>query len=119
MRKILALVFLLFISFSVQSQRPERREVTVTGNIIDIETKQPLEYATISFISRRENKVVTGGITDVNGNFSIPVLQGMYSVKIEYMSFKTQTISDMRIIKSESLGTISLELDIEALGEVK
>ena len=119
MHKTLALVIILLISFKAQSQRPERTEVTVTGKVIDLETKQPLEYATISFISRRENKVVTGGITDVNGNFSIPVLQGMYSVKIEYMSFKTQTISDMRIIKSESLGTISLELDIESLSEVE
>ena len=118
MRKILALVILLLISFTAQSQRPERTEVTVTGKVIDVDTKQPLEYATISFISRRENKVVTGGITDVNGNFSIPIIQGMYTVKIEYMAFKTQTIN-RRIIKNENLGTISLEIDIESLGEVE
>ena len=119
MRKILLLVIILLISFTAQSQRPERTEVTVTGKVIDVETKQPLEYATISFISRRENKIAAGGITDVKGEFSIPVLQGMYTVKIEYMSFKTQTFSNRRIIKNESLGTISLELDIEALGEVE
>ena len=119
MRKILALVILLLISFKTQSQRPERTEVTVTGKVIDLETKQPLEYATISFISRRENKVITGGITDINGDFSIPVLQGMYSVKIEYMSFKTQTLPNRRITKDETLGTISLEIDIETLGEVE
>ena len=119
MRKILLLVIILLISFTAQSQRPERTEVTVTGKIIDVETKQPLEYATISFISRRENKIAAGGITDEKGEFSIPVLQGMYTLKIEYMSFKTQTFSNRRIIKNESLGTISLELDIEALGEVE
>jgi len=101
------------------SQRPERTEVTVSGKIIDIETKQPLEYATISFISKKENNVVTGGITDINGKFSISVLQGMYSIKIEYMSFKTQTLPNRRIIKNENLGIISLEIDIEALGEVE
>jgi len=101
------------------SQRPERTEVTVSGKIIDVETKQPLEYATISFISKKENKVVTGGITDINGKFSISVLQGMYSIKIEYMSFKTQTLPNRRIIKNENLGIISLEIDIEALGEVE
>ncbi len=119
MRKFLALVIVLLISINAQSQRPERTEVTVTGKVIDIETKQPLEYATISFISKREKKVVTGGITDINGSFSIPVLQGMYSVKIEYMSFKTQTLLEKRIVKNENLGTISLEIDIEALGEVE
>ncbi len=119
MHKILALVIVLLISFSVQSQHPERTEVNVTGKVIDVESKQPLEYATISFISKRDYKVVTGGITDVKGEFNIPVLQGMYSIKIEYMSFKTQTLPNKRIIKNENLGTISLELDIEALGKVE
>jgi len=119
MHKILITVIVLLTSFSVLSQRPERTEVTVSGKIIDVETKQPLEYATISFISKKENKVVTGGITDINGKFSISVLQGMYSIKIEYMSFKTQTLPNRRIIKNENLGIISLEIDIEALGEVE
>ena len=119
MRKIIALVIVLLISFSVQSQRPDRTEVIVTGKVLDQETKQPLEYATISLISKRENKIVTGGITDNKGDFSIPILQGMYSVKIEYMSFKTQTLDNKKFIKDENLGTILLEIDIEALGEVE
>ena len=119
MRKIIPLIIVLFISFTAHSQRPERTEVTVTGKVVDVETKQPLEYATISFISKRDSKIIAGGITDIKGEFSVPVLQGMYSVKIEYMSFKTQTLTDKRIIKNENLGTISLEIDIEALGEVE
>ena len=112
-------LFIGLISLQSYSQRPEQKEVTITGKIIDKETKQPLEYATISFFSKRQNKVVTGGITDIQGNFSIPVLTGLYDISIEYISFKTISIPDKRITTSENIGAFSLEIDTEALNEVE
>lgn len=117
MRKILPLLGFLLISINVFSQ--ERPEVNITGTVIDKETKQPLEYATISFTSKRDNKVVTGGITDSNGYFSIPVPIGMYMVKIEYISFKSQILDNQRLINDQNLGTFSLAMDVESLDEVE
>ena len=121
---ILTILFIgLFISTSIaqqrQGQRGVQREVTITGKVIDKETKQPLEYATIAFFSKRQNKIVTGGITDIKGNFSIPVPAGMYDVTIEYLSFKTQTIPNKRLTKNENIGAFSLEIDAEALEAVE
>ncbi len=112
----------LFIGLFVAStygQRPEPKQVTITGNIIDKDSNQPLEYATIAFFSKQQNKMVTGGITDDKGNFSIPVPIGMYDVSIEYISFKTKTIPSKRITSNENIGTFSLEIDMEALDEVE
>lgn len=121
---ILTILFIgLFISTSIaqqrQGQRGVQREVTITGKVIDKETKQPLEYATIAFFSKRQNKIVTGGITDIKGDFSIPVPAGMYDVTIEYLSFKTQTIPNKRLTKNENIGAFSLEIDAEALEAVE
>ncbi|MEW4925025.1 TonB-dependent receptor [Algibacter sp. 2305UL17-15] len=120
MRKItLLLIIFSFISASSFAQKPQQKEVTLTGKVIDKETKQPLEYATISFFNKRLNKIVTGGITDTKGNFSIPVNTGMYNISIEYISFKTITLNDRKVIKPENIGVFELELDTEALEAVE
>ncbi len=108
----------LFIT-TINAQRPEPREITITGKVIDKETNEPLEYATIAFFSKRQNKIVTGGITDIKGNFSIPVPMGVYDINIEYISFKTQTIAAKRLTKNENLGVFSLEIDSQALDAVE
>lgn len=116
------LTFGLFV-FNGQAQGPRggepQKEVIITGNVIDQETKEPLEYATIAFFSKKLNKNVTGGLTDIKGNFSIPVETGVYDVRIEYIGFKTQTLEDKQITKDENIGNFSLTLDIEALDAVE
>ena len=58
----------------------EIRDLTITGKVIDKDVNEPLEYATIAFFSKKENKIVTGGITDIEGNFSIKVPPGTYDI---------------------------------------
>ena len=116
--KFLLILFCLFTAFGF-AQKPEGKEFKVTGTVIDKETKQPLEYATIAFFSKHQNKIVTGGITDSKGNFSIPVITGVYDITIEYISFKTITIPNKNILKNENLGRFSLEINAESLDEIE
>jgi outer membrane receptor protein involved in Fe transport len=95
------------------------REVNITGKVIDKETSQPLEYATVAFYSRSQKKNITGGITDSNGNFKIKVPVGIYDVSFEFISFKKYTISNKQINSNEDLGTVSLEIDAQSLDEVE
>ena len=120
-RLILTILFVTLAVTPLFSQQGPgtQREVTVTGKVIDKETSQPLEYATVAFFSKRQNKIVTGGITDANGNFSIAVPMGMYDVSVEFISFKTETFPNKRITKNENMGTIALEIDAQALDEVE
>ena len=50
--------------------------------------KKLLEYATITLLNPDDNSVITGGISDNSGKFSIPAKQGNYKVFIEFISFK-------------------------------
>ena len=115
----LTILFLGLFVTTINAQQPEQKQVTITGKVIDKETNQPLEYATIAFFSKRQNKIETGGLTDINGNFSIPVPSGMYDISIEYISFKTQTIPNKRVTDDENIGTFSLDIDAEALDAVE
>ncbi|WCO03310.1 TonB-dependent receptor domain-containing protein [Psychroserpens ponticola] len=112
----LKLTFLLLLITTISFAQ---KEITITGNVIDADENFPLEYATISFIDKLENKVVTGGITDIDGKFEIDIPSGTYDVKIEYLSYKTKTYSDKVLDKSMDLGTVSLSLNMEALDAVE
>ena len=89
----LTIILSLFTSFIFA-----QTEVTVTGTVLDKDVNQPLEYATIVFFSKKENKIITGGITDASGNFSITVPSGTYDVSVEYISYKTKSIPNRTLI---------------------
>ena len=115
--------FLSFLSFGyalpVITDPTGEKDITIKGKIIDKETNLPLEYATISFFSKRENKVVDGCITDANGEFNININKGFYNIVIEYISYKKITLLNKKLDGDVNLGVIFLEIDFEALGEVE
>ncbi|WP_298896085.1 TonB-dependent receptor [uncultured Psychroserpens sp.] len=113
--KLLLLVYMLFMSIIAMAQN----EVTISGTVIDAEDKAPLEYATVSFFSKAENKIITGGITDNKGVFKIEVPSGTYNVSVEYLSYKTKTYEDRTLSSDMNLGTVSLALNLEALDAVE
>ena len=112
---LLTLIFLTstFICFS------QNKEVTITGNVFDKNSNQPLEYATVAFVDKTENKIVTGGITDMEGAFSIPIPAGTYDVTVEFIGFDKLTIPNQELTADRNLGKIGLAEGAEALDEVE
>ena len=95
------------------------QEFKLTGTILESENKDPLEYATITLLSVDDNSVVTGGLSDKNGNYSIAVKKGNYNLLIEYISYKNYLFKDLNISKNIEFKNIELDLDIESLDEVE
>ncbi len=108
------LIIVIFTCNFCWAQRPE---FTITGKVLEKQLQAPLEYATVSFFSPKEKKVVTGGITDVNGNFSISVPIGVYTITFDYISFTSQKLLRQKLTKNTNLGTIYMETDTESLDE--
>ncbi|MDP5156967.1 MAG: TonB-dependent receptor family protein [Flaviramulus sp.] len=115
--KIFLLLFLIFISIPLNAKTD--KNITIKGKVIDAETKQPLEYATISFFSYSQEKIVDGIITNINGDFNIKLEEDIYDIKIEYISYKTITLTNKNITQNLDLGIIELELNIESLDAVE
>jgi outer membrane receptor protein involved in Fe transport len=116
-------LFLFFVSFTY-SQNPYKaaeftNQFNVFGKIIDAEGSEPLEYATVTILNPVDNNVVTGGITDKNGVFNIPISKGEYNILIEYISFKNYTVENLNVSENKDLGVISLIIDIESLDAVE
>ncbi len=120
MKKII-LIIAVFLSISAIAQKPTRgntSKITLTGKVIEANSKQPLEYATL-VLTHLKNKRVSGGITDAKGNFSIEVSKGEYALKVEFIGFKTKKLENKQLTENTNLGTIILSENAETLDEVE
>ena len=119
--RILFLALILALPLSAIAQRPNRVNTTpvkITGTIIDKDSGQPLEYATLVLQSVRNPEKVTGGITDSNGKFEVETLPGMFNISVEYISYTTYKKEKQLLRKTTDLGIIPLSPDVSQLEEV-
>lgn len=109
-------ILFLFIYCSLYAQNSPT--VTITGKIIEDNTAQPLEYATL-ILTDVETKKVMGGITDLNGIFNIQIPKGLYDLKVEFIGFNTKKLTQRKITENLNLGTITLSENAETLDEIE
>lgn len=121
MKILLSLLAVCFTSITFaqrpQGQRPD--PIDITGIVLDQDTGEPLEYATLILQSLRNPDRVTGGITDAFGKFNVQIIPGKYNVRIEYISYKTFIKEEQTFSTSTDLGTIKLGVDVEQLEGVE
>jgi len=115
--KIKLSLLLVLASTLLLAQNPGKKQITIKGTILEEGTDYPLEYSTVSFINR-EGKTVTGGITDIDGKYSIEVPADVYTVKYEFISYKTKELPNQNLTKNTTLPTVKLALDAASLDEV-
>ncbi|MBC5862624.1 outer membrane beta-barrel family protein [Flavobacterium turcicum] len=113
---ILVLVFTSLFTFAQPGAAGSK--IKISGKVVEKVSKQPLEYATITFMLPNDPKPVAGGITNATGQFDIEVKPGVYDIKIEFISFKSNDIKQKNLQKSTNLGVISLDEDANQLNEV-
>ena len=119
MKKAIWFALFLLITFHNYAQnRSFSQEITIKGKIIEKETGQPLEFATISFQNARRANFLTGAITDLNGEYTVTLPPGVYTIKADFISFKTVTLTEIPLRASSTLETITLEADTQQLEEV-
>ena len=124
MKKILTLVLLLgtvAVSAVAQSSvRSKNRTTTVTGRLMEADTKGPAMEATVQLLALPDSTYVTGVASDGQGNFRLSrVKAGKYLLKVSYIGFKT-LYKPLQISVSkptQNIGTLTLESDAIMLAE--
>ena len=122
MNKVISFLLLFGVIYFSNAQRPSNTDFqkqNLKGLIVDKETGQPLEYATISLSNLKFPEKIQGGITDVEGNFNIEVFPGKYNIEIEYISFIKYVQKGLLVKGPLDLGLIELEIEVNALNEVE
>jgi len=112
---ILLLTLTTFQGIAQQRQRP----IKISGKVIDSDSGQPLEYATFVLQNAENPDQVTGGITDISGNFEVEAGPGTYNISVEYISYKTYSLKGQTYNSNTNLGSITLSPDVAQLAEVE
>ena len=115
---IFTFLLVLISSLSYGQEKPSSSKIILTGNIVESNSKKPLEYAIITLKNTSNPKLIFGGITDNKGDFSIEATAGTYDIVFEFISFKSFKISQKKLTSNTDFGKISLEEDFTQLNEV-
>ncbi|MCC9166846.1 TonB-dependent receptor domain-containing protein [Pontibacter harenae] len=95
---------------------------TVSGIILDAETKKPVEFATVALISVSTGKPVDGTMADDKGKFTInKVAAGKYKLQVSFLGYQQQVVENVDVAADNAnvnLGTVSLASDAKKLSEV-
>ncbi len=108
-----------------QQQVPQeeipRGSAKISGKLIDSTTNKPVEFASVA-IYDKNNKVVDGAMTDMNGAFTVKNLaKGTYKVVGSFIGYKNATIVKVELINNKSeanIGNLLMSVDTKVLGEV-
>ncbi|MBK9099815.1 MAG: TonB-dependent receptor [bacterium] len=91
--KILFLSFLFIISVNAQRGQGNFSGGSIYGKVFDSLTKHTIEYANIVIFSLRDSSMVTGGVTNNEGAFNIPLEKpGRFKVEIRFIGYDTEII---------------------------
>ncbi len=109
------LVFILSITASVA----QTGGVEITGTIIDTQSKQPVEHATITIKDSKTQNMITGTVAGEKGDFSITTDASDIYVEVSFIGYKSNTIKDISVANGKVvLGTILLSEDKQLLDEI-
>ena len=100
---------ILFLTLSVMTVMAG----TIKGSITDKQTREPLTGATVQIVGTTQ-----GAIADMDGNYSLNVTNGIYTLSIKYVGYKDIVVNNVKSGKADVVLNFELESDAQALGEV-
>lgn len=80
------------------------------GHLVDNEG-QPLPYANVQLLNPVDSSLITGGVTNENGDFVIPCSEKKIIARFSYLGFKTTDITTT----PRKLGTVRLQPEATSL----
>lgn len=96
-------------------------KLKITGKIIDGQNSAPLGYASIRLFKVADSTFVSGAITDETGGFVVDISAGSYYALSEFIGYKPQFTSGIKITDASSplnIGTVKVTASAKTLDEV-
>lgn len=111
MKKRLNILFTLLV-FAITTYAAE-----VTGKVVDLGTKQPIDFANVG--AMQGDNLVTGAVTDESGAFVLELKDGNYTLVVSFMGYIDQRKEIVVADKPLNVGRISLREDAKMLQDVE
>jgi ferric enterobactin receptor len=120
--KPLIFVVIIQLCFCIAASAQIKLNTSISGKVFDKTTGEPLEYSTITVISKKSGKTITGTIADIKGSFAISNIPfDTYLINIEFIGYEKIALDNIVVStdkRSVALGTISLSSSTRALQNV-
>lgn len=83
------LILILFLSVIPLLSYSQNRPYSVSGKLLDAESKLPIEYASVAIFKLPDSTLVTGAMTNAQGMFTINNLgNGKYFIKSSFVGYQ-------------------------------
>ncbi len=91
MKRILLIINLLIVALSIQAQNGK-----VRGTIYEESTGETLVGVTVLVVG-----TTTGTMSDLDGQFTLDLVPGSYSIQFSYISYQTIVLEDVRVVSGQ------------------
>ena len=117
--KVLSSLVFIILTIGTQSLFAQSENIEITGQVVDSQTGQAIEFSTVMISDKSTLKTITGTTTEADGRFVVESGSKDIIVEISFIGFTTKIIDDFKIIGNKlDLGTITLSEDSKTLDEV-
>ncbi len=108
------LFLILSLGLFAQGKPSLKGSGQIVGTVLDADTKQPIEYATIILFNKGTKNAISGATANEKGIFKIADLpNGTYKIDIEFVGFKTTSIDNIEIDNTH------LSVNVNAINLIK
>lgn len=94
------------------------QKFTATGVVKDAKDKTSLSGAVVIMTLNSDTLIKVGNVTDLDGKFSLQADAGVYTLRVNYLGYKTFTKS-VQLQGDVSLGELYMQTDERTLSEVE
>ncbi|ALJ05198.1 TonB-dependent receptor [Pseudalgibacter alginicilyticus] len=117
LKNSLSILTLLFSMCFLNAQT--LKDIEIIGVVLDKNTKQPIESATILIADNKTLNPIHGSTTNSNGSFSLTTNATNFYIEVSFIGYKKSIFNKPKnTTKLIDLKTIYLEEDLESLSEV-
>ena len=114
-------ISLVAIGLILSDVAQAQKNVSVTGSVIDKNTKTPLEFSSVVLLTLRDSTLVKGGMTNSKGAFAFSNVQsGIYRLKLSFLGYTTirKVVTIQSTSANYNLGTFQMESSNSMMAEV-
>lgn len=115
---VLGILLMSLCGLTAFAQSGRSRGV-VSGTVLDGGDKSPVMQATVQILSPKDSTMIKGNVTDLDGNFSMPVSPGKYLLKVSFIGY-TPFLKEVTVTHGKprlNVGAIELQSDAIMLAE--
>jgi ferric enterobactin receptor len=116
------LSFFFLSGLPAQPSANKGNPIVLSGKVMDAESQELMEYATVTLLSLPDSAVKTGTVTSDRGTFQLEAPQGRYAIKIAFLGYEDRYLPAFELteqLQYYKVGTVYLNIATKTLDEVQ